>query len=377
MPAKKSKSKTVKSKPGFKLNWKSASLILASALVGSYAIASFAATDTAQPIKRKKGNLSISYIKEQPTVAQLNGSAPATYTQRSRQVEVSSGGVVYCTPQNGAAITKRQLSSAEMKSVRASVKATNIESQGDDIAKDATTLVNSYRGITINNGSTTKRTYVYDPSLETASFKQAATILEGLCTGATQQIQEKEVPILTPTQGSVDTTQSKSHSIFEAVSTAITPKVSALVCDANCDPAAELDQFIRIGNARGASGVQGLSRLICLDDMARDRAKDMAANGALKHTADLGGTIAFYCGGNWTPYAGENVGIAVTSEGVFNAFMNSPGHRVNILKPEYTNVGVGMYHGPNGQLWTAQVFINCSNGRCPANTGFTAPWSSH
>ncbi len=44
--------------------------------------------------------------------------------------------------------------------------------------------------------------------------------------------------------------------------------------------------------------------------------------------------------------AGENLAMGFsTSEGVVNAWMNSPGHRANILNPEYEDIGVGVVKG--------------------------------
>jgi uncharacterized YkwD family protein len=51
--------------------------------------------------------------------------------------------------------------------------------------------------------------------------------------------------------------------------------------------------------------------------------------------------------------AGENIAKGQTTpEQVMRDWMNSPGHRENILKPEYDTIGVGFYHG----AWV-QMFI--------------------
>ena len=53
--------------------------------------------------------------------------------------------------------------------------------------------------------------------------------------------------------------------------------------------------------------------------------------------------------------AGENIAIGyATPEAVVNAWMNSPGHRANILNPSYTQLGVG--YVADGSYWT-QEFI--------------------
>ncbi|MNR50485.1 Cysteine-rich secretory protein family protein [compost metagenome] len=52
-------------------------------------------------------------------------------------------------------------------------------------------------------------------------------------------------------------------------------------------------------------------------------------------------------------YAGENIAKGQrTPEEVVKDWMNSPGHRKNILNPHYTMIGVGYFSG----LWV-QEFI--------------------
>ena len=53
--------------------------------------------------------------------------------------------------------------------------------------------------------------------------------------------------------------------------------------------------------------------------------------------------------------AGENIAYGQrTPQAVVNAWMNSSGHRTNILNDAYTQIGVG--YEPNGRYWT-QMFI--------------------
>lgn len=56
-------------------------------------------------------------------------------------------------------------------------------------------------------------------------------------------------------------------------------------------------------------------------------------------------------------YAGENLAINSSVDGAERAFMNSPGHRANILNPNYTEVGIGIRYSPKGSLYLVQNFI--------------------
>jgi uncharacterized protein YkwD len=53
---------------------------------------------------------------------------------------------------------------------------------------------------------------------------------------------------------------------------------------------------------------------------------------------------------------GENVGYGGSESTVFQAFVNSAGHRANLLRPEYNRVGIGQVV-VNGRLWTTHVFL--------------------
>ena len=89
--------------------------------------------------------------------------------------------------------------------------------------------------------------------------------------------------------------------------------------------------------------------------------KDMADNGYFAHTG-LNGS-RFWERAQDAGYegfaAGENIAAGYRSpESVMNGWMNSEGHRNNILNCSHTHLGVGYYYGsgsPYGTYWT-QVF---------------------
>ncbi|WP_296649299.1 CAP domain-containing protein [Romboutsia sp. 13368] len=46
-----------------------------------------------------------------------------------------------------------------------------------------------------------------------------------------------------------------------------------------------------------------------------------------------------------------------TPKEVVNAWMNSKGHRENILNPNFTTLGVGIAKDSNGSIYWTQMFI--------------------
>lgn len=57
--------------------------------------------------------------------------------------------------------------------------------------------------------------------------------------------------------------------------------------------------------------------------------------------------------------AGENIALGQrTPEKVMNDWMNSPGHKANILTPEFTKIGVGIASNEYGRLYWTQLFAS-------------------
>ena len=55
--------------------------------------------------------------------------------------------------------------------------------------------------------------------------------------------------------------------------------------------------------------------------------------------------------------AGENIAWGQRSpQEVMNAWMNSSGHRANIMNPDFTTIGVGYYENANGTDYWCQLF---------------------
>lgn len=85
-----------------------------------------------------------------------------------------------------------------------------------------------------------------------------------------------------------------------------------------------------------------------LQRAAELKAKDMATKGYFAHNSPEGLTPWHWfnqAGYNFI-YAGENLAINFTeSTDVQNAWMNSPGHRNNILNDKFTEIGIATYNG--------------------------------
>jgi uncharacterized protein YkwD len=100
-----------------------------------------------------------------------------------------------------------------------------------------------------------------------------------------------------------------------------------------------------------------------LDKAAQAHAEDMLARGYFDHRSPAGTTVrerATAAGYGWLAI-GENIAFGQNSvDEVMRTWLVSPGHRKNILTPQFTGLGAGLALGldPNGkyQVYWVQTF---------------------
>jgi len=100
--------------------------------------------------------------------------------------------------------------------------------------------------------------------------------------------------------------------------------------------------------SRTANGITSVARDAELDAVAQTVAEDMAAKGYFAHVSPDGKTPWYWLNqaGYSYSYAGENLAVNFTdSQNVQTAWLESPTHRANIMKQEYTRVGFGTANG--------------------------------
>jgi uncharacterized protein YkwD len=109
-----------------------------------------------------------------------------------------------------------------------------------------------------------------------------------------------------------------------------------------------------VNQQRATAGCQPLTASSALDTLSQNFSDDMAARGFFDHTDPDGNTP-------WdrakklgiTNLGGENIARGQADvQAVMDAWMNSPGHRANILDCDYKTLGVGIHFGTGGPWWT-------------------------
>ncbi len=101
---------------------------------------------------------------------------------------------------------------------------------------------------------------------------------------------------------------------------------------------------------RAANGLRPLTTQGDAEAKAQAWAERLAREGRIYHSTLTDGIGVKWCS------LGENVGYGASVASIEDAYMNSPGHRANILASKWNGVGVG-YATNGSRVYTVQVFI--------------------
>lgn len=123
---------------------------------------------------------------------------------------------------------------------------------------------------------------------------------------------------------------------------------------------AKENEVLRLVNQyRKENGLKELTLSTQLIDLAEMKAKDMADKNYFSHTSPTYGSPFQMLQSHGVNYksAGENIAAGQRSATeVMQSWMNSSGHRANILNPSYTEIGIGYYAGGSYRTYWVQLF---------------------
>lgn len=115
-----------------------------------------------------------------------------------------------------------------------------------------------------------------------------------------------------------------------------------------------------VNKERAAAGLPALKVNLKLSAVAEKKAEDLRDNKYFDHNSPVYGSPFDMMKQFGISYkaAGENIAKGQkTPEAVMNGWMNSAGHRANILSSNYTEIGVGYVTDSNGTTYWVQHFI--------------------
>jgi len=132
---------------------------------------------------------------------------------------------------------------------------------------------------------------------------------------------------------------------------------AATADDLTVDDKAATEIFDLLNRSRVEEGLDPLAWSAALADVGEAYATEMYLGGFFSHDSTVTGNVAVRVKKAGIPYRvlGENLALAATPKAVHDGLMASRGHRENILRPEFTRVGIGVVAGPLG-LMVVEVF---------------------
>ncbi|MFC1435917.1 CAP domain-containing protein [Streptacidiphilus sp. N1-3] len=155
-----------------------------------------------------------------------------------------------------------------------------------------------------------------------------------------------------PSKATATPTPSTAAPSASGSATLVSRTTDALIASAQ-------SQILDLVNAqRAKNGCGALTASKPLDTLAQNFSEEMAVRNFFDHTDPDGKSP-------WdrakvlgiTNLGGENIAMGQqTADDVMTAWMNSPGHRANILNCTYHSLGVGVYYATTGGPWWTQDF---------------------
>lgn len=123
----------------------------------------------------------------------------------------------------------------------------------------------------------------------------------------------------------------------------------------------EQQVFELVNKERASRGLALLKLNTELSRVARIKSQDMIDKKYFSHTSPTYGSPfdMMQSFGLKFSAAGENIAYGQkTAAEVMNSWMNSAGHKANILSEAYTNIGIGVAKTASGTLYWTQMFMN-------------------
>ncbi|MGW2820857.1 CAP domain-containing protein [Streptomyces sp. NPDC001443] len=164
---------------------------------------------------------------------------------------------------------------------------------------------------------------------------------------ATPSTTPSKAPTADP--GTAETTPSQ-----EPTTATKAPKESSSAVTVSAEAQAEAEVLKLVNEERAKVGCSAVTASGDLTKLAEAFSEDMAQRDFFDHTDPDGATP-------WdraekagiSNLGGENIARGqADAEAVMEAWMNSPGHRANILNCDFNTLGVGVHFGEGGPWWT-------------------------
>ncbi|MFF0502826.1 CAP domain-containing protein [Streptomyces fimicarius] len=173
-----------------------------------------------------------------------------------------------------------------------------------------------------------------------------------------KKAEESKKPAATPSKKSKAPTSTPEKSTAPAKTpapskTSTAPPPTKKPSPSPTDASARSEVLALVNQERAKVGCSPLSTSAPLTSLAQNFSEDMAARGFFDHTDPDGDTPWDRAAQAGVQGLGaENIARGqADAQAVMEAWMNSEGHRTNILNCDYKTIGIGVHEGSGGPWW--------------------------
>ena len=128
--------------------------------------------------------------------------------------------------------------------------------------------------------------------------------------------------------------------------------VAGTASETDATVASKRDRILSLLNqTRRSHGLPAFRLNLALSKEAQSHSRVMANRNRLFHTTNLWSCVRAYSPSTW----GENVGYAGSLIRIRTLWMQSSGHRANIMNPRFRRIGIGVVKA-RGVFWVTTIF---------------------
>ncbi|AQS11472.1 cysteine-rich secretory protein family protein [Clostridium saccharobutylicum] len=174
---------------------------------------------------------------------------------------------------------------------------------------------------------------------------------------------QEATPVVTDTK-TTDITQENSSATPQPTqgntTSSTIPKTPTAQTNSDTLTSQEQEMLDLINQARTQNNVPPLEIDMQVTNVARIKAQDMIDNNYFSHSSPKYGSPFDMLKSFGISYvkAGENIAGNHDVQDAHNSLMNSPGHRRNILDPNFTHIGIGIKNGSSYGNMFSQMFVS-------------------
>lgn len=282
-----------------------------------------------------------------PTSGSVNASAVQAAIQAAKNKSTCPSSSSAVRPSSSSAVSPASAATSSAKSgTSSSCKTNGCSSKTYCQSNSCTNGTNCTNGNCTANSNCAGKVYTYVVSPSGSSYNEwINSILNNICKNSSGS------------NASTGTTSSKVTSSAPATSSKPTSSSSV----SNSGYSAFQNEVVSLVNQeRTSRGLGALSVDSALTKTATLKSQDMAKNNYFDHTSPTYGSPFDMMKQFGITYrtAGENIAAGQTSPAqVMDGWMNSEGHRANILNSSFTKIGVGVAQNAGGRYYWTQQFI--------------------